>query len=284
MNSTDTRGSKMTSCFDLTINEKIARLTFNRPEKRNSMLPEFWSDFPKAIKELSDGGEVRAIVIDAQGPLFSAGMDLAVFAAVDKFRTDSAVAREHLKNLVLSLQDALTVLERSRVPVIAAVQGGCLGAGLDLVSACDMRFATEDAYFCIQEINIGIMADLGTLQRLPRKLPDGVVRELAFTGDRLPAARAEKLGFVNAVFPSQEAMLEHAMATAKKIAGKPPLVVAASKDCINYAAEHDLCDSLLQAANVQSYVFDAQEVAAIIRKAGAEAEYADLKPVSLSLK
>lgn len=272
----------MASCFDLTISDKIARITFNRPEKRNSMLPEFWSDFPKAIRDLSAGGEVRAIVIDAQGPLFSAGMDLAVFAAVDKFKTDSSVAREHLKHLVLSLQEALTVLESSRVPVIAVIQGGCLGAGLDLVSACDIRFATEDAYFCIQEINIGIMADLGTLQRLPRKLPDGIVRELAFTGDRLTASRAEKLGFVNAVLPTHESAVEQAMAVANKIAGKPPLVVAASKDCINYAKDHNIADSLLQAANVQSYVFDAQEVMAAI-KAGADAQHADLKPLLLKL-
>ena len=209
-------------------------------------------------------------------------MDLAVFAAVDKFRTDSSVAREHLKHLVLSLQDALTVLETSRVPVIAVVQGGCLGAGLDLVSACDLRFATEDAYFCIQEINIGIMADLGTLQRLPRKLPDGIVRELAFTGGQLTAARAEKLGFVNAVLPAHESALEHAMQVAAKIASKPPLVVAASKECINYANEHNLTDSLLHAANVQSYVFDAREVMAAI-KAGADAQHADLKPLSLTL-
>lgn len=274
----------MTSSFNLTTDDKIARLTFNRPEKRNSMLPEFWSDFPKAIKELSDGGEVRALIIDAEGPLFSAGMDLSVFAAVDKFRTDSSTAREHLKNLVLTLQDALTVLEHARFPIIAAIQGGCLGAGLDLVSACDIRLATNDAYFCVQEINIGIMADLGTLQRLPRKLPDAIVRELAFTGDRFPADRAEKLGFVNAVFESREAMIEHATALARKIASKPPLVVSASKECINYASEHHIADSLLQAANVQSYIFDPQEVAAIIRKAGAEAEHADLKPVSLSLK
>lgn len=282
MATTDSRGSVMTSCFDLTIDEKIARITFNRPEKRNSMLPEFWSEFPKTIKELSSAGDVRAIVIDAQGPLFSAGMDLAVFAAVDKFKTDSSVAREHLKHLVLSLQEALTVLESSRVPVIAAIQGGCLGAGLDLVSACDIRFATDDAYFCVQEINIGIMADLGTLQRLPRKLPDGIVRELAFTGDRLTAARAEKLGFVNAVLPTHDALIERALEFAKKIASKPPLVVSSSKECINYANEHHITDCLLQAANVQSYVFDAHEVMAAI-KAGADAKHNDLKPLSLSL-
>jgi len=273
----------MTACFDLTITDKIARITFNRPEKRNSMLPEFWTDFPKAVKELSDGGEVRVIVIDAQGPLFSAGMDLSVFAAVDKFRTDSSINREHLRNLVLSLQEALSVLEKSRVPVIAAVQGGCLGAGLDLISACDIRFATEDAYFCIQEINIGILADLGTLQRLPRKLPDGVVRELAYTGDRLTSARAEQLGFINAVLPTHEALLAHAMEVAGKIAGKSPLIVAASKECINYASEHTMSDSLLFCANMQSYIFDAQEVAAQIRKAGSGVEHTDLKPVSLAL-
>jgi enoyl-CoA hydratase len=272
----------MSSCFDVAISDKIARLTFNRPEKRNSMLPEFWTDFPRTIQSLSDAGDVRAIVIDAQGPFFSAGMDLSVFAAVDRFKTDTPVAREHLKHLVLTLQQALTVLESCRLPVIAAVQGGCLGAGLDLVSACDIRFATEDAYFCIQEINIGIMADLGTLQRLPRKLPDGIVRELAYTGARLTAGRAERLGFVNAVLPTHNELIERALEVAKTIAGKAPLVVTASKECINYANEHHIADSLLQAANVQSFVFDAREVMAAI-KAGADAQHADLKPLSMSL-
>ena len=273
----------MTSCFDLSVNEKIARITFNRPEKRNSMLPEFWTDFPRAIKEFSDSGEVRCIVVDAQGPMFSGGMDLSVFAAQDKFRTDTSTHREHLRNLILSLQDALSVLEKSRCPVIAAVQGGCLGAGLDLISACDIRFATEDAYFCIQEVNIGIMADLGTLQRLPRKLPDGIVRQLAFTGDRLPAKRACELGFVNEVLPTHEALLERAMTVAKQIASKAPLVVAGSKECINYANDHTVSESLMYCANMQSFVFDAEEVAAQIRQAGKGAEHSDLKSVSLTL-
>lgn len=273
----------MTSCFDVSVNNKIARITFNRPEKRNSMLPEFWTDFPRAIKELSDGGEVRCIVIDAQGPMFSAGMDLSVFAAQDKFKTDTSTNREHLRNLILSLQDSLTVLEKSRCPVIAAVQGGCLGAGLDLISACDIRFATEDAYFCIQEVNIGIMADLGTLQRLPRKLPDGIVRELAFTGDRLPAARAKEVGFINDVLPTPEALLERAMTVAAKIASKAPLVVSGSKECINHANDHSISESLMFCANMQSFVFDAEEVANQIRQAGKGAEHSNLKAVSLTL-
>ncbi len=272
----------MTSCFDLTVEEKVARITFNRADKRNSMLPAFWSDFPKTIKELSDRGEVRCILIDAQGTHFSAGMDLSVFAAADKFLTNSSTNREHLRNLILSLQDALSILEKSRIPVIAAVQGGCLGAGLDLVSACDIRFATEDAYFCIQEINIGIMADLGTLQRLPRKLPDGIVRELAFTGCKLSSARAREVGFVNEVFPTVEKMNEEALKVARTIAGKPPLVVSASKECINYALDNRVADSLMYAANVQSFIFDAEEVAAQIRKNG-NPEHRSLKPVSLTL-
>ncbi|MBX9666197.1 MAG: enoyl-CoA hydratase/isomerase family protein [Candidatus Obscuribacterales bacterium] len=272
----------MTSCFDLTVEDKIARITFNRAEKRNSMLPEFWSDFPKAIKQLSDLGEVRCIVLDAQGTHFSAGMDLSVFAAADKFVTNSSTNREHLRNLILSLQDALSVLEKCRIPVIAAVQGGCLGAGLDLASACDIRFATEDAYFCIQEINIGIMADLGTLQRLPHKLPDGIVRELAFTGGKLTATRAHNVGFVNDVFASVEKMNEHVLAVARAIASKPPLVVSSSKECINYSLDNRVADSLMYAANVQSFIFDAEEVAAQIRKNG-KSEHSSLKPVSLTL-
>lgn len=273
----------ITSGYDLSIENRVAQITFNRADKRNSLLPAFWTEFPKTIKELSERGDVRCIVIQAEGKVFSAGMDLSVFASPGKFLCTSPLEREHLRNVIISLQDSLTVLEKARIPIIAAVQGGCLGAGLDLVAACDIRYCTADAYFCIQEINIGILADMGTLQRLPRKMPDGLVRELAFTGERLPAERAKDCGFVNDIFLTQNQMREHAMKVAQKIAGNAPLVVSASKECLNYSADHTIEDSLRYCANVQSFIFDAEEVAKQFQSTNNPPEFKDLKPVSQSL-
>ena len=130
------------------------------------------------------------------------------------------------------------------MPVIVCVQGGCIGAGVDMISACDIRLATKDAFFCIQEINIGMTADVGTFPRLCKLLPEGWVRQISYTGERLPATRARDLGLVNEVFDTQEAMLDHAMALAREIAAKNPLAVTGSKAMINYARDHTIADGL----------------------------------------
>jgi len=273
----------MSSCFSLKTQGKVAEITFNRPEKRNSFLPDFWTEFPAAVAELSQRGDVRCIIIQAEGKHFSSGMDLSVFASPGKFLSATPHQREQLRNLILILQQALTSLEKCRIPVIAAIQGGCLGAALDLVCACDFRYATDDAYFCIQETNIGILADLGTLQRLPRKMPEGAVRELAYAGTKLSAHRARDLGFVNEVFDDVSEMQEHALKVAEVIAGKPPLVVAAAKECINYAMNHDIQDSLQYVANMQAFVFDPFDVTRQMQSKGEPPEHADLRPISSSL-
>lgn len=221
------------SCFELESKEgRIAHIRFNRPEKRNALSASFWSEFPTVVKELDRSGQTRVLVISSSGPHFTAGLDLSVFRNTKALKNDTPVDRECLRGLALMLQDALSCLEHSRMPVLAAVQGGCLGAGLALLCACDLRYATTQASFCIQETNIGVMADLGVLQRLPRFIPEAVVRELAYSGDALPAARACELGFVSATFETQEAMLDKVMQIAAKIGSRPPLVVAGIKEMI----------------------------------------------------
>jgi enoyl-CoA hydratase len=149
-----------------------------------------------------------------------------------------------VRRTVLELQGSFNAIERLRMPVLAAIQGGCIGGGVDMISACDMRYCTEDAFFCIQEINIGMTADVGTLQRLPHLIPHGMVRELAYTGRRLDARRAKEIGLVNELYPSQESMLQGVTQIAREIAARSPLAVHGSKEMLNYARDHSIADSL----------------------------------------
>jgi len=259
-------------CFEVEVSGGVAHLKMSRPEQLNSMIPEFWNELPQAIEELETANGTRVIVISSSGKHFSSGMDLSVFQSGEHLRTASAFDRERLRRLVLKLQDSFNCLESCRVPVIVAVQGGCIGAGVDMVCACDLRFATASAFFNIQEINLAMMADLGTLQRLPRLIPEGIARELAFTGDKLPAERAKAIGFVNDVFENEEEMLMKVMEIATRISARSPLAVSASKEAINYARDHAVHDSLRHAADLQSAIFDGGEVQECLKAKGEKRE------------
>lgn len=248
------------SCFALEMDGGVAHLRMDRPEQLNSMNKAFWSELPQMIEELESSGEVRVIVLSSTGPHFTAGLDLSVFKEDDWLTTGSARDRDRLRRLVLTLQNAFNRLEQCGVPVIAAIQGGCVGGGVDMICACDLRYATSSAFFCIQEINLGMMADLGTLQRLPRLIPEGIVRELAYSGDRLSADRAKSCGLVNEVFETREDMIEGVMAIAQKIAARSPLAVAASKEAITYARDHGVFDSLHRAADLQAAILETRDV------------------------
>lgn len=178
------------------------------------------------------------------------------------------------------MQGMLGRLNSGRVPVLAAIQGGCIGGALDLVSACDIRYCTQDAFFVLQEINIGMMADIGSYPRLCHLMPDGLVRELGFTGRRLPADEAKAAGFVNAVYPDQEALLEGVMKTAAEIAAKSPIAIAASKAAINYARDHTIADGLNQVALMQGTIHHGAESLKAIDALQAKrtAAFDDLRP------
>ena len=269
------------SCFDVSVEGGVAHIRLNRPEAFNSMNKAFWNELPGIIRDIDDGAKARCIVISSTGKHFSAGMDLAVFgdpssalAAV----ADREVAGEMFRRYVHTLQDVFSCLDQARMPVIVAVQGGCIGGAVDMTSACDIRYASADAFFCIQEINIGMTSDVGTFPRLCKLIPEGWVRELAYTGRRLPAAKAKEIGLVNEVLETHEACVAHALATAREIASKNPLAVAGSKVMINYARDHTIADGLDYIATWQSGMFGRQHMAEAFKakQEGREGVFPDL--------
>jgi enoyl-CoA hydratase len=267
--------------FALETVDKIAHLRLKRPEKFNAMDGVFWQELDTILAQLQRDAPARALVISASGKHFCAGMDLAVFEQGSAIPEGNAAVRTALHEQILQLQRTFTRLEALRIPVIAAIHGACVGGALDMVTACDVRYAASDAFFCVQEINIGLVADVGTLQRLPKLIPEAVAREYAYSGRRLPAARARELGLVNEVFGDQAAALDAALALAREIAGKSPSAVWASKQAINYAREHTVADSLQQMALLQMGVWQSSDIAEAVR-ANAEkrdARFDDLAPV-----
>ncbi|MBI1263590.1 MAG: enoyl-CoA hydratase [Alphaproteobacteria bacterium] len=246
--------------FNVSQEGAIARLTLNRPDKRNTMTPAFWRELPEAVMALSDAGRTRVLILDAEGPVFSAGMDISVFTDPGALSTDSAAAREAFLTAATALQDAFTAFERARFPVIAAVQGPCVGGAVDMITACDLRYGTTEAWLRIEETNIAMFADVGTLQRLPRLIPEGVARELAYTGARLDAQRAERLGLYNGVVDTPEALRAHVDAVAREIAAKAPLAISGVKRSFLYARDHTVADALEQAMVLQASLWSPADI------------------------
>ncbi len=246
----------------------IAELVLCRPERMNTMAPAFFPALRDAVQALDDAGATRALVVRGEGKHFSAGMALDTFAPDGAMQAmlDTGSARKRLafQTHLRRLMACFDVIDAARFPVICAVQGACVGGALDLAAACDLRVCSADAFFTVQEIHIGMAADLGVLQRLQRLLPQGLARELAYTGDRLGAERALATGFVNAVVADADALLAHARKLAAAIAAKSPLAVAASKAALNHARDHGTAESLEHMTLLQSAVFDVDEMARAI--------------------
>ncbi len=275
------------ACFDVTIQDQIAHVTLNRPEKRNSMNPTFWAELPQIIRDIDEHARARVIVVSSTGPHFSSGLDTASFSnhegttdpalATVKKRQAPTAFYDHARHM----QDAFSILENCRVPVLVAVQGGCIGGGVDLITACDIRYASEDAYFTIFETNIGLTADVGTFPRLVKLIPEGYVREMAYTGRRVSADEARDMGLVNRVFPTHESMIEGVMAIAREIASKAPLAVYGCKRMINYARDHTTQDGLDYVAiwNASHFHRDEIQEAMQARAESRPGQFADLPPI-----
>ncbi len=232
--------------FTLDIAEGVAHVRFSRPEKANSMNADFWRELPEAVNDISDNARARVIVLSAEGKHFTSGMDISVFmeGGLDADSDNREIQAEWFRHHVKSLQDAFSALENARQPVLAACQGGVIGGGVDLVTACDCRYASEDAFFCVQETAIGMTADVGTFPRLVKLIPEGWARQIAYTAERLPAAKARDIGLVNEVFPDHKALLGGVLDIAAKIAAHSPLAVAGAKRMANYARDHSTADAL----------------------------------------
>lgn len=247
--------------LEVTVENHIAHIQLSRPEALNSMIPEFWKELPAVVRKIDDDSMARVIVISSQGKHFSAGMDLSVFTNMAKtFQGEPARRAERSRRLVLELQDSFNALEEVRIPVLAAVQGGVIGGAVDMICAADSRYCTENAYFTIKETELGMTADVGTLQRLPHLIPQGLMRELVFTGRNMPSDEAKSCGFVNQVFADQQSMLEGVMKIASKIAMHSPMAVAGCKEMINYTRDHTVSDSLTYMATWQSGMFQMPDV------------------------
>ena len=236
-------------CFELKVANNVANLVLSRTDELNTMTRDFWVELPEVLDEINRNSEIRAVILSSSGKHFCAGMDLNAFSngvenIPDDKKPDHARVGEALYRVAKELQGYISTLEKIRAPVIAAVQGGCVGGALDLITACDIRLASKEAFFCIQEINIGMAADVGTLQRLPRIIPDSKMREMAYTGRKMLADEAKESGLVSNVYESQEDMLKAANELAEDIATKSPVAIYGLKALMNYSRDHSIDDSL----------------------------------------
>ncbi|WP_417476838.1 enoyl-CoA hydratase-related protein [Maricaulis sp.] len=248
----------MTDAFSIVQDGAIARLTLTRPERANALGSAFWRDFPIAIDALNQAGRTRVLLIESEGRHFCSGMDTDAFTSLGK--SDSAHDRFQFRSNLLVLQETLTKLEQANFAVVVAIQGACLGGGLDLVLACDIRVCSENASFGVEETNIAIVADLGSLQRGVHALPYGVMCDMALTGRRMPAAEAARYGLVSSIEADDAACRARAAEIAQTIASKSPLMTVGIKRSLQNARDAALADGLRFIADWNSGMFSPAEV------------------------
>lgn len=232
--------------LSLALSDAVAELRLNRPERSNALNETMWQELRSALRWADATPEVRVVVLSGAGRNFCAGIDLAMLGGIAQAvaHADPARSREQLRRLILDLQDCLSAIEQCRKPVLAAIHGACIGGALDLVTCCDMRYAAADAVFSVREVDVGMTADVGTLQRLPRLVPDGVARELAYTGRNVEAGEAAAIGLVNRVFATPEELQAGVLQIARAIAAKSPLAIRGTKEMLNYGRDHSVADGL----------------------------------------
>lgn len=229
---------------DYLIEDHIATLTFNRPERANALDVAGWEGLHAACERADVDPEVRVVILTGAGKHFCAGMDLMVLTGLQQELGGQKNPTKAVREFITKIQDCITAIERCRKPVIAAIDGGCIGGGVDLVTACDMRYCTDQAYFTVKEVDLGIVADIGTLQRLPRLINPSLAAELAYTGRKMEGPEAARSGLVSASLKSRAELLRRVRELASLIAAKPPVVIAGIKRNLLYQRDHSVADSL----------------------------------------
>jgi enoyl-CoA hydratase len=229
----------------LTINGHIARVELNRPEMANALNEQSWMELYDVFDYLDKKQEIRAITLSGKGKNFCGGIDISMLQQLLHNPVDcEGRVREKLLGTILNLQEAVTKISSCRKPVIAIIQGACVGAGLDIIAACDMRYASDDAFFSIKEVDMGMVADLGSIQRLPKLINDGVLRELAYTGRNVYAVEAKSLGLINDNYKEQSILNLEVQKIAETITSKSPLAIRGIKENINYSRDHTVEEGL----------------------------------------
>jgi len=230
----------------VTLEDGVAHIEFNRADRANAFNRTMWHELGAVMRAVDAATGARVAVLSGRGRHFTAGIDLAFLAELQAELAPLGPGRrqEQLLRNIRDLQDAVSAIENCRKPVLAAIHGACVGGGIDITSACDMRYASADATFAVKEIDVAIVADLGTLQRLPRLIGEGPARELAMTGRQFNAAEAEKLRFINATLPDRDAVLAHTFEVARSLAAKSPIALRGTKETLNFSRDHSISEGL----------------------------------------
>lgn len=244
----------------VSLSEHVALVELNRPDKANSMSAAMWREIEECFRWCDREPAVRAVVLAARGKHFCSGIDLQMFFTLDEQSLEPGRRAEQRRNHIEVLQANLSAIENCRKPVLAAVHYTCIGGGVDMISCCDMRYCTEDAYFSIKEIELGMVADVGTLQRLPRLIGDGLMRELAYTGRRMGAQEAHRYGLVNRVYADRDEMLADVMGIARTIAKRSPLAIRGTKEVLLYSRDHSIAEGLRYIANWNAGMLSANDL------------------------
>jgi enoyl-CoA hydratase len=252
----------MYKTFLVEVQDYVAQVRFNRPDKANALNQTAWEELQAIFEDLDERPDVRAIILSGEGKNFCAGIDLEMLVGFQQVlkHPDEGRKREKLRKMILTLQKPINAIEDCSKPVLAAIHRACVGGGIDITSACDMRYCTADAFFSIEEINIGMVADLGTLQRLPKLIGQGIVRELAFSGRRMLADEALQRQFANQVYDDKDTMMANVLDIAKLIAAKSPLSVRGTKQILNHSRDHSVADGLNYMATWNAAMFLSNDV------------------------
>lgn len=232
--------------FTVQIKNKIAQVAFNRPEKSNALNMDAWTEMQTIFETFSTDNKVRVVILSGEGKHFCAGIDLELLLSINKLRDISCSGKrnEKVKKFIVTLQQTVTAIEKCSKPVIAAIHNACIGGGVDIATACDMRYSTTDAYFSIKEIDLGMVADLGTLQRLPKIISPAIAAEMAYTGRNVSGTEAKNIGLVNECFSSKKLLMEGVAKIAASIAEKSPLSIRGTKNVLHYSRDHSVEDGL----------------------------------------